>query len=92
MDDDIEIRIGHDEVLLRNRYEIVSIVNDLMIAVWFVAGSILFFQESTTIAGTWCFLAGSIQLMLRPVIRLSRRVSLRKVQGRRRPPESSQDF
>jgi len=41
--DNIEIRIGHDELVLRKRYEILSIVNDILVAVWFVIGSILFF-------------------------------------------------
>lgn len=91
-DEDIEFRIGHDEVVLRNRYEIASIINDLMIAVWFVVGSILFFSEATVIAGTWCFLAGSVQLLLRPLIRLTRRVNIQRVRRRRGPAESSQDF
>jgi YrhK-like protein len=91
-DEDIEFRIGHDEVVLRNRYEIASITNDLMIAVWFVVGSVLFFSESTVIAGTWCFLAGSVQLLLRPVIRLTRRINIQRVRQRRGPAESAQDF
>ena len=41
-------------------------------------GSILFFSESTTTAGTWSFLLGSVQLMIRPLIRFDRRVHLQR--------------
>jgi hypothetical protein len=92
VNDDIEIRVGPDEIVLRNRYEVASVVNDLLIAVWFVIGSILFFDESTTTAGTWCFLVGSVELLLRPVIRLTRRVHIQRARQRRGAAESSQDF
>lgn len=61
-----------------------------MVALWFIVGSVLFFSESTTVAGTWLFLAGSVQLLVRPVIRLSRRVHLGKVAERGR--ETARDF
>lgn len=80
-DSDIDIRIGRDELVIRGRYETVSIANDFLIAVWFVVGSILFFWEQTTVAATWCFLAGSVQFLVRPSIRLARRVHLRRFGG-----------
>ncbi len=97
--DNIEIRIGHDELVLRKRYEILSIVNDILVAsivndtlvaVWFVIGSILFFSDSTATAGTWLFLLGSIELLIRPLIRLARRVHIGRVGGT--TGESAQDF
>lgn len=85
------IRFGHEELVVRQRYEVASIVNDLLIAVWFVVGSVLFFFESTTVAGTWLFLLGSVQLLTRPVIRLRRRVHLRRLQPQA-PAETARDF
>lgn len=87
---DIELRLGPEEIVLRRRYEVASIINDLLVALWFVIGSILFFSPETSRAGTWLFLLGSIQLTIRPVIRLTRRVHVQRVSGA--PPESSQDF
>lgn len=87
---DFEFRIGHEEIVLRARYEVLSIVNDIMVAVWFIVGSILFFSESTTIIGTWLFLLGSVQLLIRPVIRLVRRVHIGKIGGQ--AAETSRDF
>ena len=81
-ENDWDVRIGREELVLRGRYEVVSIVNDLLIGVWFVVGSVLFFFESTTTAGTWLFLLGSVQLLVRPGIRLHRRVTLTRLGGR----------
>jgi len=87
----LTVRIGHDEIVIRHKYEVASIVNDIMVAAWFVVGSVLFFSESTTTAGTWLFLLGSIQLMVRPVIRLARRVHLRRF-GDGAPQDATGDF
>ncbi|MFS0865874.1 YrhK family protein [Microbacterium sp. 179-B 1A2 NHS] len=77
----IRIPIGPDELVIRRKYEVASILNDVMVAGWFIAGSILFFSESTTTAGTWLFLLGSVQLLIRPLIRLARHVHLRRFAG-----------
>jgi hypothetical protein len=88
----LTIHIGHDELVIRRRYEVVSIINDILVALWFIVGSVLFFSDSTTIAGTWCFLAGSVELLIRPIIRLRRRVHLTRISGKDASVESSQDF
>jgi len=90
-EEDVTLRVGREELRIRGVYETVSIVNDVMVALWFVVGSILFFSDSTTTVGTWLFLAGSVQLLVRPVIRLSRRVHLGRVSGGG-PAESARDF
>ncbi|GGF99593.1 hypothetical protein GCM10007304_11840 [Rhodococcoides trifolii] len=79
MSNPLTFTIGREELVIRQRWEVVSICNDILVAVWFIIGSILFFSESTTTAGTRMFLIGSIELMLRPVIRLSRRVHLTRI-------------
>ncbi len=91
-DQDLELRWGRDEIVIRNRYETLSIGNDVLIALWFVAGSVLFFWEATTRAATWMFLLGSIEFLARPMIRLARRVHLRKLHPDRRGVEASFDF
>ena len=75
----LTLTIGPDELVIRHEYEVASIVDDIMVAVWFVVGSVLSFSESTTTAGTWLFLAGSVQLLVRPLIRLRRRVHLTRI-------------
>jgi hypothetical protein len=87
---EIDLPGTRDEIVLRNRYETLSTANDLLIALWFLIGSILFFRESTTYAGTWLFTIGSAQLAVRPAIRIARRVHLQRRSSR--PTESEDDF
>jgi hypothetical protein len=76
---DLVLTFGHEELVIRRRYEALSIVNDILIALWFVAGSILFFNDTLTTLGTWFFLIGSIELLIRPAIRLTRAVHLSRI-------------
>ena len=89
---DLKLQVGDDELVIRQRYEALSIANDVLIALWFVAGSVLFFWESTTRTATWMFLAGSIEFLARPLIRLLRRVHLQRAHPGRRDGASSFDF
>ncbi|MEB3367774.1 YrhK family protein [Saccharopolyspora mangrovi] len=82
--------IGHGELLLRHRYETASIVNDILVATWFIAGSIMFFHPAMFNLGTWMFLLGSIELAIRPTIRMIRHVHLRRLHHA--VDESDQDF
>ncbi|GAA4788782.1 hypothetical protein GCM10023200_24210 [Actinomycetospora chlora] len=90
------LHLGRDELVIRRRYEALSIVNDILIGLWFTIGSFLFFSESTTTAGTWLFVVGSIELLIRPLIRMTRVVHLRRrtgaTTGEAIAHESGQDF
>ncbi|GAB2925288.1 hypothetical protein GCM10027047_22870 [Rhodococcus aerolatus] len=90
MPDPITLHIGHDELVIRKRYETLSIVNDILVAVWFIVGSILFFSESTTTLGTWLFLVGSIELLVRPLIRLARNIHVGRTGSG--GPSTTQDY
>ena len=76
-----QLDIGREEIVVRQRYEALSIGNDVLIALWFLVGSILFFWEATTVAATWCFLLGSIEFLARPALRLARLVHIRRIRG-----------
>lgn len=78
-DPSLRLSVGREQVVIDNRYETASIVNDVLIAVFFTIGSVLFFFDSTQTAGTWLFLLGSLDFLARPVIRLSRRTHLRRL-------------
>ncbi|GAA5225642.1 YrhK family protein [Paeniglutamicibacter antarcticus] len=72
------LHLGHEELVIRQRYETISIVNDLLIGTWFLVGSFLFFSPSTAYAATWLFVFGSVEMLIRPTIRFVRRVHLRR--------------
>jgi len=55
-------------------FEVAYTINDFGAALLFIIGSVLFFGDSTTEAGTWLFLVGSLMFGLRPAIKLAREV------------------
>ena len=81
MPEPLTLTLGRDELVIRHRYETLSIVNDILVAAWFIAGSLLFFADSTATAGTWLFLLGSVELLLRPMIRLTRNIHVGRIGG-----------
>ncbi len=91
---DLTLTIGHDELVIRRRYETASIANDVLIGLLFLVGSILFFSEATVVAGTWLFVTGSVLMLIRPTIRLTRRIHLTQLRAGDRggAHESSMDF
>lgn len=92
----LTVRFGHDELVIRRRYEVASIANDTLIAVWFIVGSVFFFYPDWQTLGTCFFLAGSVELLIRPIIRFTRLAHLQRVQMRNRgswmPGMPPQDF
>ncbi|GMA41924.1 hypothetical protein GCM10025883_39690 [Mobilicoccus caccae] len=87
---DLSFRVGREEIRVRRRYEVLSIANDIVIGLWFLIGSILFFSESTTFIGTWLFVVGSAQMLIRPGIRMTRHVHLTRIGSR--TPDSRRDY
>lgn len=85
------LTMGGREIVLRQRYELLSIINDIGIALFFTVGSVAFFWPELFELGVVLFVIGSAELGIRPAIRLSRRVALRRV-SRGRPNESARDF
>ncbi|UNS99767.1 YrhK family protein [Streptomyces tubbatahanensis] len=77
----LTLHIGHAELVVRQRYEAASVANDALIAAWFLIGSIMFFSPAWTHTGTWCFVLGSVELMIRPAIRLTRQLHLQRLRG-----------
>lgn len=92
-DHNLTIRIGHDELVIRQRYQVLSIVNDVLIGVWFLIGSFMFFSDKWVFTGTCLFVFGSIEMLIRPVIRLIRHVHLQKIRGPETPTtDATYDF
>ncbi len=88
------VHMGPEELVIRHRYEVLSIANDILIGIWFVIGSFFFFFETLTFAGTCLFVIGSVEMLIRPVIRLARSVHLRRYQesGSGGATETGYDF
>ena len=89
-DPNLHLSLGGRELLIRDRYETASIINDTLIAIEFFIGSIYFFAQDHD-PGVWLFVIGSAQLAIRPAIRLSRRVTMRRLAAQGRAGGSYQD-
>lgn len=88
---DLVLRFGHEELVIRKRYEALSIANDVLIGLWFLVGSFMFFSETLQFAGTVLFVIGSLEMLLRPAIRLARHVHLQRMSDQQ-PSEATLDF
>ena len=75
--------VGHEQLVIRQRYEVLSILNDFLMGIWFVIGTIGFMFPKWQELGVWLFLIGSVQMLIRPMIRLSHRIHLRRLPGSR---------
>ncbi len=78
--------------MIRQRYEVLSIANDILVGLWFIVGSILFFWPSTSTLAIWLFLIGSIEMIIRPIIRLVRNLHIGRIRGDSRAMDWSFDF
>ncbi len=53
----------------------------------------MFFSPEWTRTGTWCFVFGSVELLIRPVIRLTRQLHIQRMRGGTRGMTASgQDY
>ncbi|MAX32008.1 YrhK-like protein [Onishia taeanensis] len=75
----LTLHLGHEELIIRQRYEALSIFNDVLIALWFLAGSILFLYPEQEHLAIWMFIIGSFQFLVRPAIRLARHLHLQRI-------------
>ena len=57
-------------------YEIAYSTVDLLAAVLFIIGSVLFLDKATMHGGTWLFIIGSVLFAARPAVRLARELHL----------------
>ncbi|MCK0472692.1 YrhK family protein [Halalkalibacter sp. APA_J-10(15)] len=74
----LDVKMGRVRIYFDKRYRVISTINDLLIGVLFVIGSILNFFDKMEKIGLIFYLAGSTFLVVRPVLRLMHSASLRK--------------
>jgi len=64
---------------IHERYEWLHIINDLLIGLYFLIGSIFFFYPTTQKTGTWLFVLGSGQMLIGPLIRTLNKLHVRTI-------------
>lgn len=78
-DNPLTLKLGHEELIIRRRYEMISITNDFFIAIWFLLGSVLFLFPEYERAAIWMFIIGSFQFLIRPTIRLLSHIHVKRI-------------
>jgi hypothetical protein len=78
-DNPMTVKLGKEELVIRRRYEVISIANDFCIAIWFFIGSILFLFPEYETAAVWLFIIGSFQFLVRPTIRLLSHIHIQRI-------------
>ncbi|GAA6130369.1 YrhK family protein [Halopseudomonas sabulinigri] len=77
-DNPLTLPLGDEQLVIRRRYEVLSIINDFFIAIWFLLGSILFLFPQYEKAAIVLFIIGSAQFLVRPSIRLLSHLHLQR--------------
>lgn len=77
-DEDVELEAGRMRVYFRNRYSLISLINDFLLGIVYMFGSIVNLLGWPSIYSTYLFLAGGLFLTLRPVLKIMRNVSIYK--------------
>ena len=75
----LDISLGHQHLIVQRRYEAIGALNDLLIAIWFLIGSFFFLSDALVEDGTWLFILGSAQLLIKPAIKLTSLVHLGRI-------------
>lgn len=78
-DSDISFDIGQEHITIQHRYDALGAVNDFLIALWFFIGSFFFLTNSLVESGTWLFIVGSAQLLIKPLLKLAGLIHVRRV-------------
>lgn len=76
---ELDLDLGQEHIIIQRRYEALGAFNDFLIAVWFLIGSFFFLSNSLVESGTWLFIVGSAQLLIKPVLKLFSLVHVKKI-------------
>lgn len=78
---ELDINIGRRHLVIQGRYDALGAFNDLLIALWFLIGSFFFLNNSLVESGTWLFIVGSAQLLIKPLIKLTSLFHLSRIRA-----------
>lgn len=86
-EEDIELKSGRFRIYFQNRYTLISLLNDLLVGLVYILGSISSLIGLPGIYGTYFYLAGGVFLILRPLIKIIHNIYIYKDAEERREEE-----
>ncbi|GKV65378.1 MULTISPECIES: YrhK family protein [Sporosarcina] len=82
-----EVKIGKYAIFFNKNYRYIFIINELILGIIFIVGSIFFLFESLKTAGIILFIVGSVQLFIRPALKILHATTLRNIDSIKRNHE-----
>lgn len=76
--EDIYISIGKYQMVIRQRYKVLSLLNDVLLGVLYLIGSILFLTDANQVIAISFFVGGSILMILRAILNIMRDLHLKR--------------
>jgi hypothetical protein len=78
-ENDIIINFRKHRLVIQNRYEVVHILNDILISIWFFTGSIFFLFPNLKDMAIGLFIVGSGHMLVRPTIRIIHKIHIKRI-------------
>ncbi|WP_320034351.1 YrhK family protein [Halarcobacter sp.] len=91
-ENELDLDIGNRHIVIQRRYEFIGAFNDLLIAIWFLVGSIFFLNDSLMESGTWLFIVGSAQFLIKPLIKVISLIHVANIYNAQFPKDSEKSI
>ncbi|XOB61063.1 YrhK family protein [Campylobacterota bacterium DY0563] len=91
-ENELDVDIGNRHIVIQRRYEFIGAFNDLLIAIWFLVGSIFFLNDSLMESGTWLFIVGSAQFLIKPLIKVISLIHVANIYNTQFPEDSEKSI
>ena len=78
----IYIDTGNHEIIIEQRYQMLSTLNNLLLGILFLIGSILFLSKDQQTLAISLFIAGSLLMVVRAVIDIVKNTHLKRLRVR----------
>lgn len=82
--EDVEIELGKYQMIIERRYQVLSFVNDLILGVLYLIGSILFLTDVSKVVSISFFLAGSVMMIIRAGLNIFKDLHVKRVSNSKR--------
>lgn len=77
-DEDIELKAGRLRIYFQNRYNLISLINDFLVGIMYICGSLAPMLGFPSQYGTYLYLAGGLFLTMRPVLKIIHNIYIYK--------------
>ena len=77
-DEDVELKAGRLRIYFQNRYNLISLINDFLVGIMYIFGSLAPMMGFPSQYGTYLYLAGGVFLTMRPVLKIIHNVYIYK--------------